>query len=76
MIHFREVIHYSERDKNCGGDYREIEIFMDDKLVETYGDHYHDKGRDKSEGFYDAVNLLLQEVEWDWETVQIADYEY
>lgn len=39
---------------NDQGDYREVRIIINGVLHITYGDHYHDKGKDKGEGFADG----------------------
>jgi hypothetical protein len=75
MIEFKEVVHYSKTDVYFGGDYREIEIFMNGDLVASYGDHYHDKGREKADGFYDAISIVLETGTWTWFCEAVADYE-
>jgi hypothetical protein len=72
MTVFREVVHYLESDPDCNGDYCYIEIFQDDELVAQYGDHYHEKGRQRAEGFFDAVNVLLGD-DWEYEHETVAD---
>jgi len=48
--------HFSkEHDPKCYGDYCEVTIEVDGKLVRTYGDHYHDKGAERAEGYKDAL---------------------
>ena len=54
----RVVTHYCERDPECIGDYDGIEIFVDNQLVKTYGDYYHDKGSEKAEGFVEGLSWL------------------
>jgi len=80
MIKFKEVVHYHIDDTNFDGDYHRIEIFKDDVLVAAYGDSYHDKGEEKSEGFFEAVRLLLgsgngANAAWNFEYLEVADEE-
>ena len=60
-------------DYLCGGDYREVSITIDGTEMVRYGDHYHDKGRDKAEGFVDGLTCAYGEILLSHEYV--ADYE-
>jgi hypothetical protein len=78
MITFKEVVHYSASDTDFCGDFRRIEIFKDDELVAEYGDHYHDKGRDKAEGLFDGIMILLggtDDGKWSYDYIEVADEE-
>jgi hypothetical protein len=45
-------VNYTFPSKNdFGGDYCGVEVVFDGKVVETYGDYYHDKGDAKAEAF-------------------------
>lgn len=48
-------MHFLKDDKSCGGDYNDVEVIVDGKLAVQYGDHYHDKGTEKAEGFVDGL---------------------
>lgn len=75
MIKFREVVYIIERS----GDYSRIEIYRDDVLVQEYGDQYHDKGREKAEGFFDGIIELLggtDDGKWSYDYEEVADEEY
>ena len=55
------TIHYPKSDKNMDGDYYDVTInfYAGDLMFhQEYGDYYHDKGVDKSDGFIDALKLL------------------
>lgn len=52
------VTHFTKDDEDCGGDYYDIEVFVDGKLAAEYGDYYHDKGSEKAEAFVDGVNFI------------------
>ena len=77
MIEIKIVTHYGTDDLSCNGDYYQIQIFMNtgmgEKLVQTYGDQYHDKGADKERGFIDGVKALTDD--YTIEYVDISDYE-
>lgn len=49
----RIITVYSRRADDGGpsGDYRSVEVWFDFQLVATYGDEYHDKGKDKASAF-------------------------
>ena len=50
------VTHFSIEDTDCGGDYYSIDVVAPDgKAIASYGDYYHDKGREKVEGFLDGL---------------------
>ena len=55
--------HYPKSDKRCEGDYYDVDIMVkaDNKqyFAMQYGDHYHDKGHDKAQGFVDAIHALF-----------------
>jgi major membrane immunogen (membrane-anchored lipoprotein) len=53
--------YYDEEDKDedFGGDCQGVDIYIDGKLVKSYGDYYHDKGEEKAEGFIDGVAYIL-----------------
>jgi len=59
------ITHYPEDDKECLGDYIDIEIVVTGssgaQRYQRYGDHYHDNGSDKAEGFVDALQLIYGE---------------
>lgn len=68
------VTHYFEDDPNFYGDYAFITIEEDGKVVKTFGDYYHDKGKEKAEGF--IAGLEYSGVEFDITYKKIADNEY
>lgn len=57
------VTNYCSDDPKFSGDFCEVDIYIDEQLVISYGDYYHDKGWEKVEGFLDAVGYLVPNVE-------------
>jgi hypothetical protein len=57
---------YAFDDPEMTSDYYAIEIYVDNKLMRSYGDYYHDKGYDKMQGwldgFIDGVSLHNTEL--------------
>lgn len=51
------VTHYESSDEECDGDYYDIELFIDNKLVKTFGDYYHDKGEERVDAFIEGVEF-------------------
>lgn len=51
------VTHYSSDDVECGGDYYDMELFIDGKFVRNFGDYYHDKAEEKIKGFIEGVEF-------------------
>lgn len=51
------ILYYTD-DPECCCDYYGVEILLDDKVIQTYGDCYDDRGMDKVEGFFDCVNWV------------------
>lgn len=52
-------IHFQRDDKDCDGDYYDVEVFIDGKLVKKYGDYYHDKGEIRAEEFLNGVKHVV-----------------
>ena len=53
--------HYPQSDKEMDGDYYDVGIDFhrgNDVFYQEYGDSYLDKGREKAEGFVDALKCL------------------
>lgn len=47
-------------DTGCiGGDYIDIELWLDGRLVESFGDDYHNKGKDTLEGFLQGLKYVF-----------------
>lgn len=57
-IDVKIVTHYEQSDTDCSGEYYDIEVFINNRLVAEYGDYYHDKGEEKVEGFIAALKLI------------------
>lgn len=56
------TIHYTE--SNPGGDYTDvtIDLHLDGIHYQTeWGDSYHDKGWERSDGFIDAIRMIYGE---------------
>lgn len=52
--------HYSTDDPECYGDYHSIDLVdsVSGRVIQSYGDYYHDKGSEKVEGFLDGLRFL------------------
>ena len=54
--------HYSKADPDYSGDYCEVHVEVRAtggmEFAMQYGDHYHDKGWERAQGFVDAVQAL------------------
>lgn len=57
MKTIKRITRYGDDDPECGGDYYEVIIKHDDKILVVYGDYYHDKGWDKADGFIDGLKV-------------------
>ena len=74
---FTITTHYYEDDKEMHRDYAEITIEDEEgKIIAHYGDDYHEKGWDRSEGFVDGVKYLLGDKGFELTAKRIADYTY
>lgn len=58
MLIIKVRYHYFKDDTGCAGDYTSIDIYLDNQLKKSYGDHYHDKGQEKIEGVLDCLDFL------------------
>jgi hypothetical protein len=56
------ITRYGEDDIDCGSDYYEIIIKSGPKTLATFGDYYHDKGWEKSEGFIQGLRVCYPEL--------------
>ena len=67
------ITHYAENDPEFTSDYHSIGIYIDGELVREYGDSYHDKGKEKVEGYLNALDdlTMLDAIEHK----SVADYE-
>lgn len=68
-MNVKVITHYKEEDVYFKDDYCDIEILIDGKPVIYFGDHYHDKGREKSKGFIEACLYFFPDVEIEKENV-------
>ena len=54
--------HYPKSDPEMWGDYYDVDIYISApdgrEYGMQYGDHYHNRGIDKAEGFVDALKTL------------------
>lgn len=53
------LIHIYYADTNYSRDYAKVSIIINDDLVNTYGDYYHDKILERAKGFADAVKIMF-----------------
>jgi hypothetical protein len=72
MLNIEAVYHYFKDDVDCSSDYTSIDVYFDDELKHSFGDHYHDKGREKLEGILLCLNLLG--IEYGYRAEMINDY--
>lgn len=75
MIKVKVITHFYKDDLECGGDYAKVTIELNGNQVITYGDQYHEKGIEKSEGFIDALKLIYGD-QLLIEPIDVADYDY
>lgn len=70
------VEHFPKNDKDCGGDYSDVEVIDDTgKVIAEYGDYYHEKGDIAAQAFVEGVAYgMREEIEIKWDA--IADREW
>ncbi len=57
------LTHYAKDDIDFTGDYWKVEVFDETgKCIYIKGDDYHDKGKEKVEGFIDGYQLTSKEI--------------
>jgi len=66
--------HYSKDDPDCSGDYYEVWIKDGGKIIQKYGDYYHDKGAEKASAFIDGLSHVTG-VRYPVKYKHIADLE-
>lgn len=67
------VTHYAESDLDFSYDYLDIEIYVDDVCVQQYGDHYHDKGSEKVDGWLDGFKFAMKWKNLNVQHINVAD---
>ncbi len=53
------ITHYYKDDVNYTGDYDSVEIQINNTPVVLFGDSYHDKGKEKAQGFIEACLYFM-----------------
>lgn len=76
MNTIRIVTHYCPGNKD--GDYVSVDVVLNNRVVKSYGDHYHDEGSTKAEAFVEGLQFLNQNCGWEVleEDVDDAPREY
>lgn len=64
------IEHFDISDEECGGDYHYVTVNIDGIQVVEFGDHYHDKGAEKAEGWVEGFKYAAEDYE---ATVRILD---
>lgn len=71
------IVHYSKDDPDFGGDYESIDICdAQGGVVASFGDYYHDKGQEKSDGFIAGVRWAIGKQKLTVKERNIADGQY
>jgi hypothetical protein len=65
--------HYLKEDEDCLSDYCSVDISIDGIKIAEYGDAYHDRGREKSQGFIAAIQTF--HPSWGVQYNSVADFE-
>lgn len=73
------VTHYLKEDPECLSDYSDVEVFINGEYIISFGDYYHDKGREKADAFVEGWNFCLKHMGKEEHKVRFsekADREY
>ena len=54
---FTIIYHYPKSDDRCMGDYWTVDVCLNDSILTSYGDYYHDKGGEKATAFIQGYGL-------------------
>lgn len=65
------ITRYCEDDPEFEGDYTEVILKRGDTEIARFGDSYHDRGFEKSEGFIQGLRFIH---EVDVVEAEVADY--
>lgn len=76
MNKIKVITHFFDDDPDCTGDYSSVTIELNGKIVASYGDYYHSKGRERADGFVDAIKLIYPSATIVYENVADDDDEY
>ena len=67
------IMHFCLDDPECGGDYCQVDLIINDKTARCWDDHYHDSGSEKCMSFIEGIkfaqgkSILVHNVD-------VADY--
>lgn len=54
----RVMTHFCSDDVECDGDYCQVDLMIDDKVVKSWGDYYHDNGSEKCASFIEGMKFV------------------
>ena len=52
------VTHFCSDDPECDGDYCQVDLMIDDKMVKSWDDYYHDQGIEKCKSFIEGMEFV------------------
>jgi hypothetical protein len=58
MTNIKIVTEYCKCDTDFSSDYLGVSLYIDEKLIRSYGDYYHEKGDIRADAFVDAIEFL------------------
>ena len=59
MIEEVEVVtHFCSDDLECDGDYCQVDLIINDKIIRSWDDYYHDKGAEKCVSLIEGVEFV------------------
>lgn len=53
------ITHFATADKNCSCDYYSVDVKIAGKIVNHYGDAYHEKGEIRAKEFVEGIKFAL-----------------
>ena len=57
-------IFYPKCDKDFKSDYWYVKVLIDDKIIKSYNDHYHDKGLLKAKAFVEGLMYIQKDIKF------------
>ncbi len=68
------ITRYADEDPQCLSDYCEVQVWVNGEQRACYGDAYHEKGRERAQGFVDGVLAVLGPDSVSVEQLRRADF--
>lgn len=72
-MNIQTITHFDEDDQKFYRDYLSVEVVVDGKVAQQYGDSYHDKGTERAAAFVEGLTFGKDVKNWTHTKLNVAD---